>query len=241
MEEVSQKWAVVTGGSRGIGRAIVDELLEDDWAVISISRSGHTGGADRLFSVTADLAEIGGAERAIAEVRALTPRLDLLVNNAGSMQDDEDLWRVSPLSMAKSYQLHTVTPLMLARSFVELFTAAPHPAVVNIGSIYGRVVDPEVAAYGPSKSALSYVNSILAAALAPHVRVNLVAPGHVDTEMTAAAPKDFIDSIVEKTPMRRLVTPAEVVAVVRFLASSETTSVTGASVTIDGGFMPTSG
>lgn len=233
-----EKWAAVTGGSRGIGRAIVDELRSDGWSVISISRHGHSGRSEGVFSIAADLAETRGLDEAVAQIQALTRRLDLLVNNAGAMEAEEDIWRVDSASMLRSYRLHAIAPLMLARGLADLLRAAPTPSVINIGSVYGRVIDTEVAAYGASKSALSYVNSVLASALAPDIRVNLIAPGHVDTQMTSEAPSEFVGAILERTALGRLAKPTEIASLVRLLSSDAASFVTGASVVVDGGFMP---
>jgi NAD(P)-dependent dehydrogenase (short-subunit alcohol dehydrogenase family) len=237
MPHADAKTAVVTGGSRGIGRAVVEDLLAAEWRVISISRSATEKRTNHHHMINADLSSPQDLESVIKDVCAITMRVDLLVNNAGAIESPEQLLDVTERSMLSSWRLHTWAPLYLTRELSEALRRAPNPAVVNIGSVYGRVVDPEVIAYGSSKCALEYVTSALALALAPSVRVNLLVPGHVDTRMTHSAPSDFIQRVTARTPLKRIASTEEIVKAVRFLASKDASFITGASLLIDGGFI----
>lgn len=236
MSDGGQRIAVVTGGSRGIGRAVADSLAADNWSVLTVSRQKTTAEEGRPQEILADLSTAEGAHECLRTIKTLTNRVDLLVNNAGAIGEDESVLRVSEENMLASWRLHVMSPLLLARGLIAEFDRSSNPAVVNIGSVYGRVVDPDVLAYGTSKCALGYLTGALAMALAPRVRVNSVLPGHVDTDMTRAAPEEFIGQIRKETPLGRVATVGEVVAAVRFLASSESSFITGASIRVDGGF-----
>ena len=237
MIQRDERTAVITGGSRGIGKSIVEELSADGWRVISVSRSEPSQQSEGRALICADLSTELGINTCLEKIHGLARRVDLLVNNAGAIQDDEDLLTVSTAAMLASWHLHVLAPMLLSRGILDLLEQAPHPAIVNIGSVYGSVIDPTVIAYGASKCSLSYVSSALAAALAPRVRVNTVLPGHVDTSMTNGAPAEFLSEILQKTPLKRLAEPSEVARVVKFLASDQASFVTGASLTVDGGFM----
>ncbi|HEX6469923.1 MAG TPA: SDR family oxidoreductase [Streptosporangiaceae bacterium] len=229
--------AVVTGGSSGIGLTISTDLLAEGWSVISVQRGVPDVESDRLTAVSADLSTSDGIAASLREIHALTRHVDLLVNNAGAIFEVEDLMEVTEQTMSSSWHLHTLSPLMLTRGLIDLLEATPSPAVVNIGSVYGTVIDPEVIAYGSAKHGLGYVSAALAKALAPRIRVNALNPGHVDTSMTRSAPPEFIESVVAKTPLKRIADAAEISRVVRFLASSDASFITGANLTVDGGFM----
>jgi 3-oxoacyl-[acyl-carrier protein] reductase len=239
MELKESRTAVVTGGSRGIGRQIVTDLLDDGWTVLSVQRGTPDAGHERVQNIVADLSTSSGIDACIDGVRSRITRLDLLVNNAGEIHADEDLMTVTEDTMLSSWRLHTLAPLLLARALKDLLQRSPGPAVVNIGSVYGTVPDPEVLAYGSSKCGLGYVTSALAAALAPAVRVNAVLPGHVDTDMTQSAPAEFQDMIRGKTPLKRFATAREVSKAVRFLGGDDSSFITGTSLVVDGGFLLT--
>jgi 3-oxoacyl-[acyl-carrier protein] reductase len=237
MEISATRTAVVTGGSRGIGLAIAEDLLADGWSVVSVSRTGGDRVDGRLRSVAADLSTSAGISRCIEHINGAVTRVELLVNNAGEIGEAEQIMDVSEAAMTASWRLHALAPLLVTRGLLDLLNRADNPAVINIGSVYGIVADPDVTAYGSAKCGLGYLTKALAVALAPHVRVNVVLPGHVDTQMTRSAPREYLDEVLADIPFRRFASVTEIVKVVRFLASNDATFVTGASLTVDGGFM----
>ena len=233
----STKTAVVTGASRGIGLAIANRLLEEGWTVLSVSRHPDDSGPTNGPSIGADLSTDDGLRFCIREIRRRLASIDLLVNNAGEIHSDEDVLSVDEKTMLASWRLHAMTPLFLTRGILDLLKRTTSPSVINIGSIYGDLVDHEVAAYGTAKLAQGYLTKALAMALAPEVRVNAVLPGHVDTRMTASAPPEFVEQVVRSTPLRRLASPEEIAGVAAFLASDAASFITGEGIVVDGGFM----
>jgi NAD(P)-dependent dehydrogenase (short-subunit alcohol dehydrogenase family) len=229
---------IVTGGSRGIGRATVRALVDRGWQVMSVARTHSAPLSDRETQVTADLGSLDGIRKCLAEVKRLTSRVDLLVNNAGAIGGNETVGVISEAELLESWCLHALAPFSLTRGLLAELEAAPAPAVVNVGSVYGRIVDPEVVAYGMAKAGLDYLTGALALALGPRVRVNEVVPGHVDTDMTAGAPTDFIDGVTAETALHRIAAPSEVVDAILYLGSTGASFVTGASLRVDGGFRP---
>jgi NAD(P)-dependent dehydrogenase (short-subunit alcohol dehydrogenase family) len=238
MQQNDIKTAIVTGGSKGIGLAIVNDLLADGWSVINVSRTTPDA-RPNLRTVLADISSTAGLESALKELHHQVSRVDLLVNNAGIINEAEALMEVTEDGMLSSWRLHTWAPLFLTRGLVEKLRLASDPSVVNIGSVYGQIVDPDVIAYGASKCALNYVTSALAISLAPRIRVNALLPGHVDTDMTTAAPEDFLASVKAKTPLGRISRKQEIVSAVRFLASDSASFITGTTLLVDGGFAVT--
>lgn len=238
MRDEGIKTAIVTGGSKGIGLAIVNEFLATGWFVVNVSRTASNS-CENLQTVVADISTTPGLEFALNELHSLVKRVDLLVNNAGTIHENETVMDVTEEDMAASWRLHTWAPLFLTRGLTEELRAAPNPSVINIGSVYGQIADPDVIAYGASKSALNYISNALAISLAPEIRVNALLPGHVDTDMTTAAPEDFLATVKAKTPLGRISRKEEVVKVVRFLASDDASFITGATLLVDGGFAVT--
>lgn len=228
--------ALVTGGTRGIGLGIVQLLLQEGWTVFTIARGLTPVQHERLRHFRADLGVANETRDVITRIEGSLKQLDLLVNNAGAMQASEDWDVVTAESMLTSYQLHSISPMLLIKELAPLMIGSPVASIVNIGSVYGRVPDPEVVAYGCAKAAQDYITRVAASRLAPNIRVNSIHPGHVETDMTLGAPEDFLDGIKAKIPQRRLETISEVVNVVKFLACPESSGMTGSVVTIDGGF-----
>ena len=232
------KVAVVTGGSRGIGASVCRRLLQEGWRVIAVSK--HSAG-DQLEGsaehVVADLATREGLEAATSRITEGTSRIDLLVNGAGAIEADETFGTVSCASLNHSFNLHVVAPFVLTRSFRHLLAKGDRASVINIGSIYGHIADIEAVAYCLSKASVPLLTEMMARSLAPDIRVNCILPGHVDTDMTRAAPADFLAAVRRSTPLDRIGSPEEIADTIMFLASSQSSFITGAVIRIDGGFM----
>lgn len=239
----NSRTAVVTGASRGIGRALVNRLISatDRWQVIGVSRSGSvpqevaTAQGATVNFIQADLGTAEGIAAVSAAARRYTSHIDLVVHNAGAIQAEEELTAVSDDALVRSYRLHTIAPLMLTTSLRDLLDGTTPASVVVVGSIYGGIPDPSVAAYVLSKATVPVLTQMLARELAP-IRANCILPGHVDTDMTRAAPTEFVDAIVKTTPLGRLGTVEEVCDLVMFLGSDAARFITGSSFLIDGGY-----
>lgn len=234
----ARRIAVITGGSRGIGHAIATRLVDEGWKVLSVSRSPNTDQAphflvERLFH---DLSTEAGINAAVSDILSRTDKLDLLVNNAGSIGDHGSLASGDFSEFSSSVQLMAIAPLMLARILRPALDRGVGAAIINVGSVYGEIADPDVAAYCLAKSAIPLLTKMMARSFAP-IRVNCILPGHIDTEMTRGAPDEFISGVRDRTPLCRIGNASEVADLVYFLSSSEASFISGASVSIDGGFM----
>ncbi|MEB2484890.1 SDR family oxidoreductase [Burkholderia multivorans] len=235
--------ALVTGSTSGIGAAIARRLAADGYAVILHSlRSVETGRAmatelDAAY-VQADLADDAERVRLIRDALAVHGRLDVLINNAGISRTiaHDDLAAATPDVWRELYEINAIAPFRLvAEAQPALLEAASHGragCVVNVSSHAG--VRPKGASipYAAAKAALNHTTRLLARTLAPAIRVNAVAPGLVDTPLTA----DWTDAQQlwrERAPMRRAATPDDVAQTVAMLVASD--YVTGEIVMLDGG------
>jgi NAD(P)-dependent dehydrogenase (short-subunit alcohol dehydrogenase family) len=244
--------ALVTGGSRGIGRGICVELARAGYAV-AVNYAGNEaaarqtqqllGGGAASLLCRADVAAIADRERLVDEVLAHWDRIDLLVNNAGItspgrrdiLEATEEAWdRVLAVNLKGPYFLmQRVAREMLARQ-----GRLSSPALVNVTSLSAYSVSTNRGDYCISKTGLSAATQLFALRLAEHgIRVFEVRPGIIDTDMTAPVRDRYTQLIAEGlTPIRRWGTPADVGRAVAALATGAIPFSTGEVVNVDGGF-----
>ena len=241
------KTAFVTGGSRGIGRAIVRELAAEGYAVgINYLQSEEPaeelaseirGQGGRALAVRADVADREAVTAAIWAAEGAFGPVDLLVNNAGIAQNDlfqdtpEELWR-------RMFAVHADGAFHTIQAVLPHMLHEKAGCIVNISSIWGlRGASCEVA-YAASKAAVIGLTRSLAMELAPsHIRVNCIAPGVIHTDMVKGLGEETIASLIDQTPAGRLGTPEDVAKAVAFLAKEDASFITGQVLTVDGGFI----
>lgn len=228
------KTAIVTGASRGIGRAIAGRLAGDGYAVIG-TFAGNKPAADEAAAETGatmhqvDFAKAGAVASFVEAVGDVS--IDVLVNNAGIFRYenfdafDMSLWRdVMQVNLDAIVELSTALRPRLADG----------GSIVNISSLDGYVAAYDSMSYAASKAALISLTQSLAVNFAPRgVRVNGIAPGWIETDMNADS--DISDS-VEWTPLKRDGQPSEIASVVSFFCSSDASFVTGQTLIVDGGY-----
>ena len=239
--------AFVTGGSRGIGRAVVRRLAAEGFAVgidyLQAKEAAEALAAEicaaggRALAVQADVSDRDAVTAAIGKVEAAFGPITCLVNNAGiaeqhQFQDiDSTFWhRIFAVNVDGAYHtIQAVLPGMIHRKA---------GTIVNISSIWGQRGASCEVAYSATKAAIIGLTRSLAAELAPSgIRVNCVAPGVIHTDMVEVLGEDTLRSLAEETPMGRLGKPEDVAAAVAFFCREESALVTGQVLTADGGFI----
>ncbi len=247
MIDLSGKAAVVTGGSRGIGRAIALRLAEQG-ADVCFSFSRNQAAAEdtaetvralgrRALQVQADVTDPAAAEALIKAATVEFGRIDILVNNAGITRDDlimrmsTEAWRevLETNLFGAFYTLKAVTrPMLKARG----------GRIINITSVSGQAGQMGQANYSAAKAGLIGLTKASARELASRgITVNAVAPGFVLTELTQELPEKLQAEITERTPLGRFGTPEDISAAVCFLASDEAAYITGQVLAVDGGLV----
>ncbi|MFC3454800.1 SDR family oxidoreductase [Amycolatopsis speibonae] len=246
--DLSGKYALVTGGTRGIGMMIARGLLQAGARVVISSRKADTcAEAQRLLSefgdveaIPADLSRYDECQHLADLVKAGSERLDILVNNAGAM------WR-EPLETfpAEAWDavidLNLKSPFWLTQALLPALrgagTADDPARIINIGSIAAiHVAEAPNYSYASSKAALHQLTRVLARELGPqHITVNAVAPGVFPSQMMAATIDAIGDTIAAKAPLRRLGRDDDMAGIAVFLASRAGSYLTGTIIPIDGG------
>jgi len=244
-QEFSGRTALVTGGSRGIGRACVEILARHGASVAVNFRTNvdaaqdvvHavTSAGQRAIAVQADVADEAQVQSMVETVERELGPVDLLVNNAGVFHfvtheaTDLDIWNQTMACNLTGVFLVTwaVKQKMIERGFGR---------IVNMSSISALRARPNSIAYAASKAGVTGFTKSVAEALAGHnIRINAIAPGLIGTDILDGVEQSTLDSIVEGTPLGRIGTPEDVAHLVRFLLSEESRFITGQTIVVSGG------
>ncbi len=237
--------ALVTGGSRGIGRAIVKAFIAEE-AKVAFVYKGNQAAAEALvqeiaqtggsaLALQGDVADPETAQRSIDRIEKEWGRFDILVNNAGIIRDDlfvrmePEAWQtVLATNLGGTYNFCRVVAYTLMKQ--------RRGRIINISSVAAEHVNPGQANYAASKGAINAFTRALAVELASRgVTVNAIAPGFIETDMSEAVRNKAGDLIKKFIPMRRLGQPDDIARVAVFLASADSGYLTGQVLTVDGG------
>jgi 3-oxoacyl-[acyl-carrier protein] reductase len=237
--------AVVTGGSRGIGRAIAETFASESAKVAVIYRGNReaadgvarqiNAGGGQAMTIQCDVADPVAVDRCVEQVVKEWQGIDILVNNAGVIQDDlfvrmePDAWnKVIATNLGGTYNFCKAVayPMMKNR----------RGRIINVSSLAAEFVNLGQTNYAASKGAVNAFTRALAVELASrNVTVNAIAPGFIETDMSAAVRNKAGDLIKKVIPMRRLGQPQDIARVALFLASEDSAYLTGQVITVDGG------
>jgi 3-oxoacyl-[acyl-carrier protein] reductase len=244
---LTDRVALVTGGSRGIGRAI-SLALAAAGATVVVNYRGNAAAADetvaaisaaggKAIAIQADVANGDDVKRLFSEVTSAYGRLDILVNNAGITRDtlmmrmkDED-WDAVLDTNLKSQFLTT-------RAAISTMVRARYGRIINITSVVGLMGNAGQANYAAAKAGIiGFTKSVAREIGSRSITVNAVAPGFIDTELTAVLNDDMREALKKQIPLGRLGSPEDVAGVVTFLASDQAAYITGQTFNCDGGMV----
>lgn len=240
-----RRTAIVTGGSRGIGREIVLSLLRSDTEVWYLSRSEGIA-ADALCAqagvpagsvhwVACDMGDAQSVEQALDTVLSETKRVDILVNNAGITRDGL-IMRMKDEAWDDVLRVNLTGAFLTCRKISRVMASQRSGAIVNISSVVGIMGNGGQTNYAASKAGLIGFSKSLARELSGRsVRVNVVAPGFIATEMTDVLPDTVKDGLKTQIPLGRIGEATEVAEAVAFLCSDSASYITGQVLAVDGG------
>jgi 7-alpha-hydroxysteroid dehydrogenase len=237
--------AVVTGAGRGIGAATARALAEAGADVVLTARTKEqldavaldvTGMGRRALVVPADVNDNGAVEAVVQQALDEFGRVDIAINNAGGTMPRPFL-DTSAGFLERSFHFNVTTAFVLSKAVAPHMLEAGSGAIVNISSAIGRLRDRGFVAYGTAKAALSHMTRLMAADLAPKVRVNGIAVGSVATSALETVLEDdaIRDEMVRRTPLKRLGRPEDIALCALYLASPAASFVTGKIMEVDGG------
>jgi NAD(P)-dependent dehydrogenase (short-subunit alcohol dehydrogenase family) len=235
---MTKGYVVVTGGSKGIGRAIVDRCVEDGFTPICVARSLYQGRyADRVVSIRCDLAQVDGARSVFEELDARKIVAHYLVNNAGAL-GGKHLHALGLDEIELQIQMNTRLPMLMSRELLQRLGAGgdlKEGVIVNISSVSALSTSSDPV-YGATKASITGLTRCLALHYGPKIRVNAVAPGFIrTTEMGARVPADRAKGYIEGSLTKKELTPDSVAEMVSYLLSDRAINITGVTYEICNG------
>ena len=240
--KLENKKALVTGASRGIGKAAADLFLAEGaevWGLGTKAPEDLAGRIDKsgghFYWISADLAELDGLEAIVEKALKEAGGFDILVNNAGITKDNLS-FRMNLDDFRRVLDVNLTAAFILARTAGRDMIRRRTGSIINMSSVVGLHGNGGQANYAASKAGLVGLTKSLARETAPRgVRVNAIAPGYIDTDMTRLLPEEVKQAMLEQIPLKRLGRPEDIAQAVLFLASDASAYITGQVLTVDGG------
>lgn len=243
---MESKVAVVTGGSRGIGRAAALALAREGMRIVVNYLAAEERAKEAVQEITqfSDAIAVKGDVSDATQVGALVEktmrnfgRVDVLVNNAGILLMPGDWKAMTNEAWQRSIDVNLSGVFYCTRAFAPLFVEQRSGKIINVTSNYGMLGSASVVSYTAAKAGVINLTLAFAKELAPYVTVNAVAPGDIDTDMTRALGPGAMRSMTESNLLKRLGAPEDAANAIAFLASARADFITGQVLAVDGGHM----
>jgi 2-dehydro-3-deoxy-L-rhamnonate dehydrogenase (NAD+) len=242
--DLAGKFAVVTGGAQGIGRAVAERFLQSGAGVaiwdrdraLAETTAGELKGRGRIEACAVDVTNLEDVERAAERTTASLGHVDILVNNAGIAGPNLKTWEYTREAWAQVMAVNLDGPFHCCRALIPGMIARNYGRIVNIASIAGKEGNPNASAYSASKAGLIGLTKSLGKELATYdIAVNCITPAAARTAIFNQITQEHIDYMLAKIPRGRFVDVTEVAALVAFCASADCSFTTGAVFDISGG------
>lgn len=245
--DIEGRVAIITGGSRGIGRSIAHGFAAKGAKVVISSRK-----ADMCDKVVAEITSDGGDALAVPghmgdldDIKTLVQAtvdhyggIDIIVNNAANALA-QDFGSITPEAWEKSFDVNLRGPVFLVQEALPHLKASEHASVINVSSAGGYLFSAFTHIYAAAKAGLISYTRSLAADLAPHgIRVNCMAPGTIDTDMVRAQTEERQQSMAAASLLGRAAVPDELIGLALFMATEASSFMTGCTINYDGGLVP---
>ena len=237
----NKKTALVTGAAKGIGKAIVDKFITENYFVVAVDVDETSGkalaaeyGSDKLIFIKADICNEIEIQNLFQQIKNDYKQLDVLVNNAGIIRDNM-IWNMPVEDFDLVINVNLKGTWMLCREAAKLMKVQNSGRIVNIAS-RAWLGNRGQSNYAASKAGVVSMTRVLALELGKYnVCVNAVAPGLIDTPLTQKLEADVLQKLIEAQPTRTMGKPSDVANAVAFLASDNTQFITGQTIYVDGG------
>lgn len=244
MTSKREKVALVTGGGSGLGLAIATKFVQQNILTIITGRNAAkleeaaSSLGDRCIPFICDMNDPASFKKHVADITSRYGTIDILVNNAG-INMKKDIWDVTDEDFESIYRTNVLGVFSLTREVANIMIKAKSGSIINISSMAAHYGIPKVTAYTASKSAIEGMTRSLAVDLSPlGIRVNCIAPGFIETKMSAIAlnnDPERKNRVLSRTPMRKLGLPQDVGDAAYFFASDDSKFITGTVLPVDGG------
>ncbi len=246
MDQLGNQIAVVTGAGRGIGRAIALNFAGEGADVVCVSRTAENsakvaqevrGLGRKAWALAVDVSDPAAVNAAVEKILAEAGRVDILVNNAGVTRDGL-LMRMSDADWDTVLNTNLKGAFLFTRALSRAFLKQRSGRIINISSVIGLIGNAGQANYAASKAALLGLTKSLARELGSRgITVNAIAPGFIETDMTAALNEQVRTELLKKIPLGSLGQPEDIANTALFLASPQSRYITGQVLTVDGGMV----
>lgn len=232
--DFSGQTAIVTGGARGIGRAIAAQLVRFGaqvwaWDIDPVELDGAQ-------SLRVDVTKADEIARALEQISRQSPRVDILVNNAGYLGGYQPFEQFDPAEWHHILQVNLVGVFEVTRQILPLMRRAGQGRIVNMGSLAGKEGLPNLAAYSAaSAGVIAFTKALSREVCDSDIRVNCVAPGPIDTDLIRKLGHEVVDAMITASPLKRLGSVDEVAGMILWLCSTASAFNTGAVFDMSGG------